>query len=71
MVDERTIRAHILALRALLNAAQERCEAILTDIRERRIESRGAHQEIESLCRSIDEMVRQVHALQDQLNDDA
>lgn len=64
MVDEGTIRAHLQALRALLAGAHERCEALLRDVEEGRIDPHGADDELKQLCVTIGDLTRQCQALE-------
>jgi chromosome segregation ATPase len=69
MVDERTIRSHILALRGLLQGAQERCETIQREVREGRIGVEAAEEEFEAVCRAVSDLLDHLAHLESKLGD--
>lgn len=69
MVQERTIRAHLLALRALLAGAHERCETLLSDIRDGKLDPAGVNEELHHLCEQITSLAKQCERLEGQIGE--
>lgn len=70
MVDERSIRAHLMALRALLVGAEERCETLMRELREGGVDAAGADDEIRRLCESITDLSKLCSRLEQQIDTD-
>lgn len=64
MVEERSLRAHLLAIRALLAATQERCSSLMRDICEGRADAHDSVSEFEELCSAVNDLAAQCERME-------